>query len=83
MIKPIKFTEGMVEYGADQPEYLPLPVLKSENGTLLICWKFGIRERLRLLFTGKLWHYIYTFNTPLQPTLLTVEKPELGERKDA
>lgn len=62
----------------NQKEYLPMPVYKfsgKDDGTLVCCWKLTLKERLQLLFTGKIWHYIMTFNHPVQPTLLSVETP--------
>jgi hypothetical protein len=76
-MKPIVFTEGMAVCGKDQPQYLPLPALQMDDGILLICWKLSVKERLKLLFTGKLWHYISTYGHPLQPVILTTEWPEL------
>jgi hypothetical protein len=72
-----KFPECNATYAANQPPYKPLPALKANdaNGSVICCWKLSWRERLRLLFTGKVWHCILTFNQPLQPQLLTTIKP--------
>lgn len=75
---PIKFPESNTVFAEHQPEYQPLPCLRCENGQLLICWKLTLRERLKLLLTGKLWHTISTFNSPLQPQMLEVAKPQLN-----
>jgi hypothetical protein len=34
-----------------------------------------------VLFSGLIWHQILTFNGPLQPQLLTVEKPDFTKGK--
>jgi hypothetical protein len=35
------------------------------------------RERLRVLLGGVLWHQVLTFKGPLQPQLISVDKPEM------
>jgi hypothetical protein len=35
------------------------------------------RERLRLLFTGKLWCSLLTFNKPLTPSFFSTKKADL------
>lgn len=75
---PIKFPESNTVFAEHQPEYQNLPCLRCENGQLLICWQLTLRERLKLLLTGKLWHTISTFNSPLQPQMLEVLKPQLN-----
>jgi len=47
------------------------------EGRVTCCWRFSWRERLAILFRGVLWHQILTFNSPLQPQCLTVDKPDL------
>jgi hypothetical protein len=77
----IKFPEHNVVFAANQPEYLPLPARRfagDPQGRIAFCWKLTWRERLSVLFRGVLWHQVLTFNQPLQPQLLGVEKPEFG-----
>ena len=76
-MKPIEFKEQNVVYGKDQPEYMPLPALKFDDGMVVTCWKLSWKELVKLIFTRKVWHSMLTFNKPLQPTLLTVDKEEL------
>ena len=76
----IPFPEHTMVYAKDQPEYLPLPAHKLPDdpyGRATFCWKLTWRERIELLLTGKVWHQVLTFNQPLQPQLLTAEKPEM------
>lgn len=64
-----------VIFAAHQPEYLPLPAYKVPNdptGRIVCCWKLSWRERLKVLFGGRVWHSVMTFNQPLQPQLLDV-----------
>lgn len=76
-MKPIEFKEQNVDYGKDQKEYLPLPALKLEDGTVVSCWKLSWKEVIKLLFTRKVWLAMLTFNEPLQPTFLTINKKDL------
>ena len=73
-----EFKEQNVLYGKDQPEYLPLPAYRcnDEQGRIVFCWSFSLKERLLVLFTGKLWHEVLTFDHPLQPQRVSVEKPQ-------
>lgn len=74
-----QFPEQTVCYAKDQPEYLALPAHRFKDdpqGRIACCWKLSFIERLKLLFTGTLWHQVLTFNQPLQPQKLTVEKPQ-------
>lgn len=71
----LEFPECNVTYAKDQPEYLPLPALKMEDGEIVTCWQPSILERLRILFSGRIWLNILTFNKPLQPLRISATKP--------
>jgi hypothetical protein len=78
----VEFPEQTIVVAKDQPEYLPLPAYRHANdaqGRLVCCWRIGWKHRFRLLFTGTVWHQVLTFNQPLQPQLLSVEKPEMSK----
>jgi len=60
-----------------QDEYQTLPAYRSENGIVLTRWKMSLKERLRALFYGDVYLLVWTFNRPLQPVKLQVEKPEV------
>jgi len=84
-MKPIEFPEqtGVYAkdpeqtgvYAKDQPEYIPLPVYKNDEGQLISCWQLTWKERFKILFVGKLWLSVLTFHKPLQPLLPQVEYP--------
>jgi len=78
-MKIITFPEVTVVIAKDQPEYLPLPAYQflDEQGRIVCCWELTWRERFTILFRGRLWHQILTFKKPLQPQLLSVDKPEM------
>ncbi len=65
-MKPIEFNGFNIVYGADQPEYQPLPAHKNENGNVLTCWELTPEERIEIFNTGILYIRQMTFNEPLQ-----------------
>ena len=74
----IEFPEHTHTIAKDQPPYKPLPAYRDPNdpeGRIICCWHLSLRERLRVLFTGVVWHQILTFRRPLQPQLLQTERP--------
>lgn len=76
----IEFPEQTLLIAKDQPQYRPMPAYRQPRdpeGRVICCWQLTWRERLKLLFTGKIWHHILTFRQPLQPQLLEVEKTEM------
>ena len=77
-MKPFKFKEANVTFAENQPEYLPLPAYKGEDGTVISCWKLNWRERFKLFFKGRIWLRMLTFNKPLQPQILEVDRPFRG-----
>jgi hypothetical protein len=64
-----------VVYGEDQPEYIPLPAIKTDDGAVTTRWKCSIIDRLRVLFLGNIYHTQLTFNKTLQPICLQTDKP--------
>ncbi|MGE5528072.1 MAG: hypothetical protein ACM3X6_02890 [Patescibacteria group bacterium] len=36
-------------------------------------------ERIKVLFSGRMWLNLLTFDQPLQPQLLSVDKPSFGK----
>jgi hypothetical protein len=63
-------------YAKDQPEYLPLPARVDGSGTVVTCWRLTFKERCRILFLGTFFLTLLTFNHPLQPIRLSLDKPE-------
>lgn len=78
-MKPIQFKGANVVYAKDQPEYIPLPAFKDESkeGIVVTCWELSFWDRVRLIFNGKLWLSIWTFNQPLQPVRPTTIKTDV------
>jgi len=80
-MKPIEFKEQNAIFAKNQPQYRPLPALKLNNGDgdVISCWKLTVPERLKVLFTGKIWVGEKTFNEPLTPILLSPAMKKITE----
>lgn len=74
-MKPTDFPQSNTVYGKDQPEYLPLPAHRTEDGYVVSCWELTEEEVEQISQTRKLWVGQLTFNHPLQPQALIVEDP--------
>jgi hypothetical protein len=77
IVKPIRFKEQNVVYAKNQQPYLPLPSYQDDEqgGRIFHCWKLTIRERIKILFTGKLWINVLNFHLPPQPIKPMVDSP--------
>ena len=78
-MEPVNFDGVNAVYGKDQKEYLPLPAErrgKPQYGEVLTCWQLSPEELEQVQKTGKIWLSLLTFNRPLQPVILSTEKPE-------
>lgn len=79
-MEPIKFEGANVVFGADQPEYRPLPaesVGKPEIGQINTCWELSPDELKKVQETGRIYVSLLTFGQPLQPVLISVDKPDV------
>ena len=65
-MKPIGFPEQTRVWAANQPPYLPLPAYSDDRETISL-WALTWVERIRILFTGRLWLRQLNFRQPLQP----------------
>lgn len=65
----IEFPEQTTVYAEDQSQYhrLPAHCFGDAEGRIACCWQLTWRERLRVLFTGRIWHQVMTFHQRLQP----------------
>lgn len=80
-MKPVEFPQQNTVYAKDQPEYLPLPAYRSEDGQeVTACWGMSWHERIRTLVTGRVYVTLLTFGGPLTPSIVSVTPPaELGK----
>lgn len=74
-MKCVEFKEQNCIYAENQPEYLPLPAFKTDDGEVVSCWKLNLAERLAVALTGRIWWSVLTFNRPLQPQRPYCRKP--------
>lgn len=77
-MKPIPFKEQNVVFAKDQPQYLPLPAFRSDepDGVVVFCQSLSFKERLRVLFTGKIWCGLMMFGKPLTPSRFSTKKSD-------
>jgi hypothetical protein len=78
-MKLVEFPEQTTVIAKDQPPYAQFPChqVGDARDTIIACWELSIFERLKILFTGKVWHLILKFDQKLQPQLLLVDKPKM------
>lgn len=83
-MKAIDFKHRNIIFAENQPEYTSLPALKlnTENGEVISCWHMNFRERIKALFTGKVWLSLMTFNKPLTPSFMSVDRKKVYSHPD-
>lgn len=72
MIKPIEFAGQNCVFGGEG--FLSLPVLKSEDGVHVSCWRLDAASLEEIAKTGVIWLCIKGGQPPV---LLTTEKPDV------
>ena len=77
-MKPIKFRGFSGVYAENQPEYGNLPFLTlygdGDSREVVTCWRPTLCERIKVLFTGRVWVDVMTFGGPLQPLIVSGHK---------
>lgn len=81
-MKPIKFKHQNVVFAENQDEYLNLPALKLDSGEVISCWKMSFKDRFKVLLTGKVWISLLSFNKPLTPYLMSINRKEIYKHLD-
>jgi len=78
-MKPIKFKEQTCVFAENQPQYISLPAHKVNNkeGEIIFCMKMNFIEKIRVLFTGKIWVSLMMFQKPLTPSYFTTRKSKM------
>ena len=78
-MKPVEFKDQNIVFAENQPEYTPLPSLKlpGSEGCVVSCWKLSFRERIKILFTGRVWLSLMSFNKPLTPSYMSVNRKDV------
>ena len=82
---PIEWKHSTIKIAETQDEYITLPahIEKGGNGTVTTCWRASIRDRIRILFKGRVYLQLLTFNRPLQPLIMQTTDPleEIAENE--
>jgi hypothetical protein len=76
----VEFPEQTTEIAKNQPEYRVMSAYQfadDPHGRIVCCWELSLRDRLRVLFFGKIWQHILTFNNEVQPQLIMTDKPKM------
>lgn len=63
-------------YAKDQPEYIPLPSIKTPDGVILTRWSVNEEEKRQIVEQGYVYLLVNTFNQKLQPVMLITYVPE-------
>jgi len=78
-VRPVLFYGHNAVYAREQAPYLPLPAHNGRGGRVTTCWSLTMRDRLRVLFTGRVWWQQLTYGKPLQPQKCSIDRPTLYE----
>ena len=73
-MKPVQFPGANKVWAEDQPPYLPLPAY-TDHKAIISCWRLTWQERLKLLWSGRLWLHQWNFSQKLQPIAPSVDCP--------
>ena len=78
-MKLVHFDEVNIVFAKNQPQYLPAPAYKFfiGDGEVVMCWKMNFWEKIKCLFTGKIWVSLVMFGHPLTPSKLSVNKKDV------
>ena len=78
-MNPVKFKEQNCTFAENQEPYLPLPAFKHDDDWKCVssCWGMNFLERMKVVFTGKIWVSMPTFGKPLTPVKVSTDKPQL------
>lgn len=69
-----------VLYAKDQPQYIPLPSVRSSDGYMITSrWRLSWCDRLRVLLFGSMWLHVLTYGGAPQPIKLVCAEPSLGD----
>lgn len=66
-----------IVFAKDQPEYIPLPALKFQDGLVVTRWSLSFWERLHVLLGGSVYLGLLTYNRPLQPIRISTSVEEV------
>lgn len=74
-MNPIKFKQMHGIAAENQPEYIDLPIHRTDT-EVISCWKLTCKEKLIILFTGSVWLRMLCHPSQMiTPSKLQVEIP--------
>ncbi len=74
-VSPSRPVDGQaVVYAENQPQFLPLPVWRRQDGRVVSRWRLTWRERIAALRGRPVYIEVSTFGSPLQPILPTMSE---------
>lgn len=83
-MKGVKFKHQTSVHAENQPQYQSLPTLKLDTpeGHIISCWKLSFKERIKVLFFGRVWMSLLMFGNDLTPSHLSVNRKEVYSHPD-
>ncbi|MDP1891484.1 MAG: hypothetical protein Q8K55_11390 [Gemmatimonadaceae bacterium] len=81
-MQPVEFPQMTTTWAKNQPPYLPLPAYTDGEQTITL-WALTWRERLVVLFRGRVWLTQLNFGFALQPQRPSVESPFVDSTESA
>jgi len=66
-----------IVFAKDQPQYIPLPALKFQDGLVVTRWSLSLWERIQVLLGGSVYVGLLTYNHPLQPMKMSTSVQEV------
>ncbi|MBE9490863.1 MAG: hypothetical protein IMY67_11255 [Bacteroidetes bacterium] len=77
-MKPTKFKEHNTVIKTPKDFYdIPIFAADTVEGHVVMCYGLSFWERLRVLFTGKIWISVLSYQKPLNPMFLGTVKKEV------
>jgi hypothetical protein len=76
-MRPTEFPEMNSVYGKGSKRFLPLPAHTTGAGHVITCWKPTIKDRIKILITGRIWCSQLTDKKGLQPQYLTANRLDI------
>lgn len=78
----VDFKDSNVKFAEEQDNYITLPALRlnDQNDTIITCWRLSWHERIKCLFTGRIWMSEMNFNRALTPRYFSLNRKDVYSR---
>jgi len=81
-MKPQNFKESNVIFSdKEKKDSLVMPALRINNN-IVSCWHFTLRERLKLMFSAKVWVHVQTKEVEIPCLKLSTSKNDIIIKKN-